>query len=581
MRRKLINFDAFKQLENSSLSLAERELAEAEDILSHALGKSDLALHFFSEDTVVYRTANDTFIHATYSMDKDGLTLENIEELVIEEAGERQNARSVISRMIDELLEGNEMKAENLFNEYISLPVVRRVMNEGWKCKVKDKKKKKKEKTGDAKQRALVLEKGKKAHPGKKLLAVKENVLRQLNTISENVLGYVDYNRMGPVWDRVATKVDDKSNVVAVRVPTAHVRNEGKILSFNWKTLNHELSTKRCNCKKMKENLEFGKAVSNLKRQNSLSDQNGIQEALAEIIHRWPDLIYLTQTELSKIVGESLDNQDDKHYDDDVCNFLAEGILRTAYDSYKDRVEKVLRLARNSDCQEYECFGETVAVFYPQLDESTKLQMQAFYDLCSAVGEIANTARRTSDAALREDAEGYLRDLYAVCEGRIEPDLELAEEAAMWLKNLVETNLETSPWNPTNSVHTTISGDHPKMAQNAQHSYKPSADFEGGFSTAPVSDGKSYKGGMEDEMRNRSWGNMGEYPSISNPYVPKPFGDYTMKGETGVDKNSDSGLAQIQKDTWPSLTNPYVPKAETPQTYKMNHGKDADLVVDK
>jgi len=85
-------------------------------------------------------------------------------------------------------------------------------------------------------------------------------------------------------------------------------------------------------------------------------------------------------------------------------------------------------------------------------------------------------------------------------------------------------------------------------------------------------------------MRHKSWSNVGgsdTVPDLTNPYVPKAFGDYTLKGEPGVDKNSDSGLAQMQDDTWPSLQNPYVPKAETAQTYKMNKGKETDLVVDK
>jgi hypothetical protein len=63
--------------------------------------------------------------------------------------------------------------------------------------------------------------------------------------------------------------------------------------------------------------------------------------------------------------------------------------------------------------------------------------------------------------------------------------------------------------------------------------------------------------------------------------VPKTFGDYKIKGEKNID--SDSGLLGHEggSDTWPSLQNPYVPSAETPKSYQMNHGKEADLVVNK
>ena len=73
---------------------------------------------------------------------------------------------------------------------------------------------------------------------------------------------------------------------------------------------------------------------------------------------------------------------------------------------------------------------------------------------------------------------------------------------------------------------------------------------------------------------------------MNNPYVPKPFGDYTMKGEKGVDKDTfgqHHGSWQ-SSDTWPNLNNPYVPKeagSTGGQGYKMKDGPETDLVVDK
>jgi hypothetical protein len=56
-----------------------------------------------------------------------------------------------------------------------------------------------------------------------------------------------------------------------------------------------------------------------------------------------------------------------------------------------------------------------------------------------------------------------------------------------------------------------------------------------------------------------------------------------MKGEKGVDKDQGNLLSN-SKDTFPSLKNPYVPKEEVGtggKGYKMNKGKEKDLVVDK
>jgi hypothetical protein len=216
------------------------------------------------------------------------------------------------------------------------------------------------------------------------------------------------------------------------------------------------------------------------------------------------------------------------------------------------------------------------------LDESNTVEMQVFVDLYEAFRQIHRGAEREGNNALKAEASSFLRELHPIVSQEIEPNLDVAIDAAAWLNNFVETNLEMHPWNVSNSTHISINGDHPQMAKNAAHPYKPSADFSGDWGdTAPVSDGKSYKGGLADEMRSRSWGNIGgndTYPSLDNPYVPKPFGDYKIKGEKDID--GDSGLLGHEggSDTWPDLQNPYVPKAETPQSYKM---KSDDLVVDQ
>ncbi len=59
--------------------------------------------------------------------------------------------------------------------------------------------------------------------------------------------------------------------------------------------------------------------------------------------------------------------------------------------------------------------------------------------------------------------------------------------------------------------------------------------------------------------------------------LSKQFGDFTMKGEPGVDKNWEGqhDASWQSGDTWPNLQNPYSPKSDTP---KVNHGKEADMV---
>lgn len=622
MKRKLIDFDVFKKMESESLSNAEFELSEAEDVLARALNTDSVSLHCFGESDVLYTTPEDTYIHATYQLEDNAIILENIEELVVDEEQERKNAKALLANMIEEIVEGNDKKAENLFEEYLDLSITKRLFTEGKKSTkrlVAKKKKvgknkwkvvgyepaKKKSHAGYSQSSSLVAKRAKGKRKGARMLSasekkrrktmrkaahrrfgfMKEEAASQIAVISENVLDYVNYLEVGPVLKETSARYDENGNVVALRIPTSKVRNEGKILSFNWKTLNTDLKLCRDAGKNLAENMDFCKAVSELKRQNAFNNSDALEESLESIVVQWPDVIYLTQKELAKSIKEALEVVGVVNYDDQTCDFMAEGILRTAHSAHTDRVEKVLKYADKKECKEYECFQEVVSRFYPQVDENTALEMQVFYDLYTVVGEIYKTAQKTGDEILQEEAEEYVRDLAAICEGEVEPDINLAAEVAEWAYELVEANVPgAGEWNPSNSVHHTVVGDHPDMAKKATVDAIPSK-FKGDWDDeAPVSDGKTYGKKLAEKMRSRAWSNVGgpdTYPSLNNPYVPKPFGDYTLKGEPGVDKNSDAGLGQVQGQTWPSLENPYVPKAETPQSYKMNKGKEQDLVVDK
>jgi hypothetical protein len=211
------------------------------------------------------------------------------------------------------------------------------------------------------------------------------------------------------------------------------------------------------------------------------------------------------------------------------------------------------------------------------LDESNQLEMQVFVDLYEALRQV-HEATKTTDQEVSKEAAAHLYELLPIVQQEAEAKMEVAEAAAEWLYKLVETNLETQDWNISNSVHTTTNGDHPAMAANARQGYTPSSDFSGNWGdSAPVSDGKSYKNGMADEMRNRGWGNVGDetYPELDNPYILKPFGDYKIKGEKHVDADNGHLAHWSSGETWPNLENPYVPKSVEPKM------KSDDLIVDK
>jgi hypothetical protein len=265
---------------------------------------------------------------------------------------------------------------------------------------------------------------------------------------------------------------------------------------------------------------------------------------------------------------------------------MAEGILRTAIDAYAERASKIVRLSgvtlKDKSDDFYEDFRRVTNAFYKSLDESLKEEMQVYTDLYNALVEVYKVAQSESNELIRSEANEYLRELKSVLEQESKPNLELAEQVAGWLVNLVETNLEGNDWDVSNSPHITTVGDHPQMAKNAQKGYSPASDFSGDWGdSAPVSDGKNYKGNLANIMRTDSWGNWSSeetYPGLTNPYAKGVDATWTMKGEKGVDKEDGLAFDGPDKDTWPNLDNPYCPKAETPQSYKM---KSDNLVVDQ
>ncbi len=572
MKRKLINFDVFERIQKDSLSTAEAELKGAQPILSETLGVGNMTLHCYGPENVLYETFDGTFIHANYTIKNEAVSFENVEQLVIDEESEKVKSKEILGTVLDSLLdEEQKEKASTLFADYLNLPATKRMFREG--CQKKMKKDKKFVETNN---RNEMLE-----------FAIQQSkgAVKEWSVLCKNAVDYIEFKKNGPVLGDTQVKHDENGNVVALRVPTTEAATQKKLLQLQYDhMLDTDCQTKRWAAKGLSEDTNFCKAVNDLRRQNALSDATALEEALENVVSNWPNVLYLTQTELAAQIKEALETVHATNYDDQVCDFMAEGILRTAQEVYTDKVEKIVKLAGTKlceECDQYLAFQDVVSKFFPTVDENVQREMTVYADLYETLRKIYEAS---NENLVKVTTAGHLNELAAVLQRETEPDLKVVEEAVEWLMHLVETNLAGGPWTVSNKPHQTVVGDHPVLAQKVKQPYSPASDASGDWGDpAPVSDGKNYRGGLADEMRNRAhgnWGNADTFPELKNPYIPKPFGDYTGT-EKGVDKASDATSQWSSSDTWPALQNPYVPKAETPDTYKMNGGKEEDLVVDK
>jgi len=598
MKRKLIEYSVFEKIQTESLSTAETELVEASNVLAQVLSCEGLELHCYGPEDVVYENVDGTYVHANYQLKNGHIEFDNIEQLVINEETERAKSKEVLSQIIDSLVESDTQKADVLFENWLDLPVTKRIFNEvkklrvvpvrkkvGGKTKIVGYKKarwettpKKHEMSSKTTKRMKNKVKNNKKMPAslKKMLAAKRKRVKA--TIGEwanlvnNVATYLEYCEYGPTLNESQAKHDENGNVVAVRIPTSKLRTEAKLLQFNWKTLNTDVVVKRGGAKKLAENEEFVKSVVDLKRHNALSDDAALEETLENIASKFSEVLYLTQGELASQINKALEFAGATNYDDQACEFMAEGILRMAHGAYVDRVAKIVKLAgasiKEDAADQYEEFKNVAEAFYKNLDETTRLEMQVFVDLYEALRNVYELAQEEDAQEVMEETASHLDSLLPIIKGEEEPSLEIAEEASAWLYDIVETNLESSDWNVSDEPVVSATGEHPDLAKKAKMGYSPAADFSGEYGDpAPASDGKNYKGGLADEMRNDGWGNIGGdgvYPSLDNPYAPKPFGDYKIKGEKDVDADSDQLAHAGGSDAWPALENPYLPKSLVP-----------------
>ncbi len=557
MRRKLIKQDAFDSILKESVSTAQRELVEAQHVLSKALGKGLLSLHCFTESTVVYETPEKSYIHAGYEIKNGQVTLNNIEELVIDESSRKGKVREIISEMIDAVVSDDRNKADMKFRDYLSL--VR------W-----DESKKH---AFEGKKKGFPFGKKDKHHGKDKPHFGGHKDMEEAYTIASNVLDYAEFVKYGPALQEAISKTDERGNVTDLRIPTNEVRTQNKIKSFDWTVTNHEnFNVRNKEVPALVKEQEFCKAVANLKRQNAFSDHQALEEALDAIVQKWPQLLLVTQAELSHLVGESLAAVGATNFDDQTCDFMAEGILRKAHSVWTEKVNQILHLASAPKMEEkedaYVHFQKVVERYYPAMDEKFGLERKAFSDIYEVLEDIYKKADRRGDERLKKEAASHLNGIADVLNGEIRPDIVIVEDAAKWVTEIIETNLSGGKWDVSNKPHMTVNGDHPDMAKKASHGYAPSKDFSGDWGDpAPMisQDNMSYKGKAPKQARKDSWGNEGGkevFPSLKNPYIPKPFGDYTMKGEKGVDKDATGQhwSTWSSADTWPNLDNPYVPK---------------------
>jgi hypothetical protein len=575
MKKKFIDFDVFKQIEKNSVTTAEKELTEAAEILGKATNQTGLKLYCLSENDVTYINSDGNFVHASYSMNDKELLLENVEELVIEGNSLEKTRKELITSMVDNILDEKLVEASQNFSNYFTIPTVKANLREGIISEAKKHGKKKGkmppqlvayfQKKMAGKEGKGTSEKEEKRHAkkgkfhkkrlgelGKKAGDHKKN---EWNVIANNILEFVDFKANGNVYNNVKSAKDASGNVKSIQIPRSQVRNEGKVLTMTWSGCNSTVEKGRKNGMGVgMHESNWVRAVSDMKKFNAVSDNGALETAFENVVSAWPDLIYLTRPELAKKINETLEAVGANNYDDNTCEFLADGILRTAHKAFSDKVGKIYGVAgKTANLEDYENFETVAESVFNKIDENLGTQYQVFSDLYRSLSEVYRTAEKLGDEATKAETSSMIHECELVLNRKSEPSLSLAEEVALYLQTISEAaDFNGSVWDVP-SAHVSLSGDNPAIHKYAAVDGSP-AKNAGLYKSSPVSDGKSVHVDVEDYYTKMSGKDM--YPDMANPYAPKP-GDFKIHGEKSIEDDDDLGTKQ--GDTWPNLKNPYIP----------------------
>ena len=601
MKRKLIDFDAFQKIREESVTNAQTELEAAAPLLARALELDGLALESFGNGEALFESEEGDFVRANYDIKGGFVSFDNVEQLVLNEETEEKAGREVISQMLDALIESDEAKAEALFGEWMNMPRTHRLFSEERKLRSVPKYKtvggKKKivgyrkarwnttPKTHESGSKTAKRMRSKKMNnrrmPAglKKFLASKRTQMnraigknmKEWAVVAENVMNFVDLQVNGPSLDRVQTLRRD-GEVVAVKVPTIALRNEARILKFDWKTMNTDLVVKRSESKRMHENEEFAKAAADLRRLNALSDSKEFETALENTAAKFPGVLYLTEAEIAAGVKAALETVGATNFDDETCAFIGEGLLRTAHDAFVDRVAKIVRLAGgklNEDAEDkYASFRAIADEFFAKLDETAELEMQAYVDVYESLRRVHELAKEEGNLDVANETAQHLDDLLPIVSGKTAMDVDALADAAEWLYDVAEAT-QPEDWK-TDAPHVTHDGEHPALAGKAKKTQSP-AEMQGETPEHHhTSDGKGASPEAAKELGDEGWSNIGGegvYPSLDNPYVPKAETP-KIHGEKDVDADSGQLAHWGNDETWPNLSNPYSKASVTPKSVK-------------
>lgn len=589
MQRKLISFEAFERIQKDSLTNSYRELSEASDIVSEAFDVDIECVKVCNEDSVYYKLSDGTFLKANYKLDEDQIQMFDFEEVVIDEVSGKQSRMNGIREMLNAIIDENHGKAESCWEKIKETIEFQMTMNRGnseineTKLSVLTKPKnikkiraamlsapkrsvKLKAKSDErSMKRKLNMMTGKsgKWNPKSKIAKMINSkgtgrariITKECVDLTKNLVEFMSFKN-SQFNEAVSVERNSTGAITSLSIPFVDLRNETKVNQFRLDSIKENVYGFRITAKKLEENAKFVKSVITIKRSNNLSDNEALEEALTLMVARFPEVVYLTESELEKIVENCLESVNEKNYSTETCHFISEAILMTAFDQCQSRVQKIkefINISESFDEDPYQDFQKKVHNFYQSIDDQFLAENRALVDIYNTLSKIEKLAEEAQDSQTQNDVGLLLDTIDTIVESRASTDA-IIEEATQWLFTFLETNLETSKWDvsekPLDSADAT-------MDKWASHSYAPASDFTAKRRPLQITGANEFGNEAEnDGMSNIE--NSDTVDKLTNPYLPKSIKPKIPAADGESPSDSKDEYGDGDSDTNPRLRNPYL-----------------------
>lgn len=569
MKTKSIDSSLFEEIKKVSFQNVKNELLEATKNFSESLN-INFGLYDFNESYVLFSSPNPTaFLKANYALtDKDTIRLENFETLLIDSNSILEERKNILRNITESLIEDNgkidehwnQLMSRLLYTEMVKKRASKGHVGIGDPAKADNAD----EENQGAQGRARANKKG--TVSGDEEMNSKElKTLDALDSsLEESVNSLPNYkeirNQLIEAAKEVSAimfnenkgcKITTKKNeegepeLATAEIDTTIKKAKKGKEKDGAKGMRNKIAAKRKELAKIVKSAGFAETMKNIKTFNNLGEEKELAETLTNFVTSNPSLIYVSKNELSNAIFDVLENEENA--DQLLCDEIAEGLRKLAYNTFQDKAYEVIRLAAIEDVvgldeevsdDNYEAFEEVSSRYFEDIyEKDSKIQ--------KSLSNLAEMIART--AVVLES------DLRASGNTNLKPVAQLRQFASQVNESARTTINESVMKMVVGSLLSGVSGDYSlnKTTLVPYGHFRPAIDMDGNDYGKHVGNGKKSACCGDEEMMS---------PNNGNPMAPKYKKDVDLESDYKFWSRKGTKTSMKGDEEMEGSGNPMAPK---------------------